>query len=157
MAQDTEGLGVPLALQVSTLLSPGARTRFLGAPLIQYGAAENRTERRRINHRTHRVHEPIVRRGPTGCAALHHAHTFDRDADGLVHRAQRIPGGAAVLSRVRLRHVHDPQRLVVVQERRALGRELAAHFGPRYLRGGPGLKQEEREREAGETKRDEDT
>lgn len=43
MAQETEGLGVPLALQVSVPLSPGARTRFLGAPLSQYGAAENRS------------------------------------------------------------------------------------------------------------------
>ena len=30
-----EGLGVPLALQVRTPFSPGARTRFLGAPVIQ--------------------------------------------------------------------------------------------------------------------------
>lgn len=45
--QVMEGLGVPLALQVSTPFSPGARTRFLGAPLIQYGEAENRTEHRR--------------------------------------------------------------------------------------------------------------
>ena len=47
MAQVMEGLGVPLALQVSTPFSPGARTRFLGVPLIQYGAAENRREHSR--------------------------------------------------------------------------------------------------------------
>lgn len=39
IAQLMEGLGVPLARQVSTPLSPGARTRFLEGPLIQYGAA----------------------------------------------------------------------------------------------------------------------
>lgn len=42
IAQVMDGFGVPLALQVSTPFSPGARTRFRGAPPIQYGAAENR-------------------------------------------------------------------------------------------------------------------
>lgn len=51
-SQVMDGLGVPLALQVSTPLSPGARTRFLGAPSIQYGAAEKEREGEgwRINH-----------------------------------------------------------------------------------------------------------
>lgn len=55
IVQVMEGLGMPFALQVSTPFSPGARTRFLGVPLIQYGAAENRIEDsaargRKINH-----------------------------------------------------------------------------------------------------------
>lgn len=53
MCQVMDGLGVPLARQVSTPFSPGARTRFLGVPPIQYGAAEKEREGegRRINHR----------------------------------------------------------------------------------------------------------
>lgn len=71
-------------------------------------------------------------------------HTFDTDADGVVHRAVPIPGRAPVFSRVRLGHVHDAQRLLVVQEEGALGGEVAAHFGPGDIRGGPGSKVEER-------------
>lgn len=71
-------------------------------------------------------------------------HTFDTDADVVVHRAVSIPGRAPVFSRVRLRHVHDAQRLLVVQEEGALGGEVAAHFGPGDVRGGPGSKVEER-------------
>lgn len=56
--------------------------------------------------------------------------TFDHDVDGVVHGAERIPRQAAVLSCIRLRHVHNAKRLLVVQERRALGREIAADFAP---------------------------
>lgn len=37
---------------------------------------------------------------PMGRRALHYGRTFDRDVDGVVHRAQLVPGGAAVISRV---------------------------------------------------------
>lgn len=166
IAQLTEGLGVPLALQVKTPFSPGARTRFLGGPLIQYGAAENRTGGERINHRARcprrhlRMNQlwdggrgrakwqkegasaPSDREvtAPFGQRAFHHWHTFDADADGVVHRAVPVPGGAAVVSRVRLRHVDDAQRLVEVRVERALGGELAAQFGPGDVGGGPGFK-----------------
>lgn len=43
-------------------------------------------------------------------------HTFDHDVDGVVHRAELVPGQAAVLPCIRLRHVHDAKRLLVVQE-----------------------------------------
>lgn len=62
--------------------------------------------------------------------ALDRWHTFDHDVDGLVHGAQLIPGHAAVLSRIRLRDVHNAEGLLVVQEGGPLGREIAAHFGP---------------------------
>lgn len=45
MAQAMDGFGVPLARQVSTPLSPGARTRFREGPLSQYGAAGKKQER----------------------------------------------------------------------------------------------------------------
>lgn len=50
IAQVTDGLGMPLALQVSTPFSPGARTRLRGGALIQYGAAENRRSGRRLEN-----------------------------------------------------------------------------------------------------------
>lgn len=60
-----DGLGVPLALQVSALLSPGARTRFLGTPSIQYGAAEK--------GKKVRVRELITESCLARFAALHEA------------------------------------------------------------------------------------
>lgn len=47
-----------------------------------------------------------------------------------MHGAKLIPRQAAVLPCVRLRHVHNAKRLLVVQERRPLGREIAADFAP---------------------------
>lgn len=50
--------------------------------------------------------------------------------DGVVHGAELIPGQAAVLPCIRLGHVQDAKCLLVVQERCALGREVAADFAP---------------------------
>lgn len=47
-----------------------------------------------------------------------------------MHGAELIPRQAAVLSCIRLGHVHNAKRLLVVQERRPLGREIAADFAP---------------------------
>lgn len=68
-------------------------------------------------------------------------HTVDRDADGVVHRAQPVLGRAAVVSCVRLRHVHNAKGPLVVQEGFSLGGEIAAHFGPGDFRGWPGIKE----------------
>lgn len=90
-----------------------------------------------------------------GYCALHHRHTFDHDVDGVVHRAQPVPGGAAVISCVWFGHVHNAKGPLVVQEGGALGWEIAAHFGPGDFGGGPGFKERARKRE--ETKSDDDT
>lgn len=76
---------------------------------------------------------------------LHHRQTFDRDVDGVVHWTEPVPGGAAVISCVWFWHIHNTQRLLVVQEGCALGREITAHFSPGDFRGGPGFKEEKRE------------
>lgn len=56
--------------------------------------------------------------------------TFDGDTDGVVDGAKPVLGSAAVFSSVRVGHIVDAQRLLEVQERRPLGRQLAAHLGP---------------------------
>lgn len=58
--------------------------------------------------------------------------------DGVVCGAQLILGSAAVISSVGFGDVHNAQRLLVVQEGRASGREFAAHFEPGNLRRGSG-------------------
>lgn len=55
-----------------------------------------------------------------------------------MHGAELIPGHAAVVSCVRLRHIHNAKGLLVVQERRPLGREIATDFGPGDFRSGSG-------------------
>lgn len=74
-------------------------------------------------------------------AGFNRWHTIDRDADGVVHRAQPVLGRAAVVSCVRLRHVHNAKGPLVVQEGFSLGGEIAAHFGPGDFRGWPGIKE----------------
>lgn len=82
---------------------------------------------------------------PHGGLALHHRQTFDRDTDRVVCWTELIVGTAAVISRVLLWHVHNTERLLVVQEGCALGWENAALFGPGDFRGGPEFKQEKTE------------
>lgn len=62
--------------------------------------------------------------------------TFDLDLDGVVHSTQLVPGSAAIISSIRLGHVADAQRPLVVEEGGALGREVAAHFAPGDFWGG---------------------
>lgn len=171
IAQVMEGLGVPLALQVSTPFSPGARTRFLGAPLIQYGAAENRLEQAGELLTEHTallasVHESIMRwrereneqtkrergrpshhmvKGLMGHCWSHHTHTFDRDTNVLVNWAKLVPGSAAVFSCIRFRHVYYAQGLLVVQEGCARGWQVTTQFCPGDVRGGPGFRRRRRE------------
>lgn len=85
--------------------------------------------------------------GLMGCCTFHHRHTFDRDVDGVVHGAELIPGGAAVIPSVWLWHVHNAKGPLVVQEGCALGWEIAAHFGPGDFRSGPGIKARENGRD----------
>lgn len=68
--------------------------------------------------------------------------TFDHDVDGVVHWAELIPGHAPVTSCVRLWNVVNAKGPLVVQERRALGWQIAAHFGPRDFRGWPRINRE---------------
>lgn len=84
---------------------------------------------------------------------FHRRQTFDHDVDVVVHWAQLILRRAAVISRIRLRHIHDSEGPLVVQEVCALCRELATLFGPGDIRGGPGYKG----RQAEETKSNDDT
>lgn len=105
----------------------------------------------RENEETERRIDCVATRWTNGwwwwCCALHHGRTFDRDVDGVVHRAEPIPGGAAVISCVWFGHVHDAQGLLVVQEGCALGWEIAAHFVPGDFRGGPGFKERDKDKE----------
>lgn len=68
-----------------------------------------------------------------------------------MHGAQLVLGRAAVIPSVRLGHVHDAERLLEVQERFPLGREVAAHFAPGNFRGWTGFK------ESAVTRSDDDT
>lgn len=68
-----------------------------------------------------------------------------------MHGAQLVLGRAAVIPSVRLEHVHDAERLLEVQERSPLGREVAAHFAPGNFGGWTGFK------ESAVTRSDDDT
>lgn len=78
----------------------------------------------------------------TRCSeASNRRRTFDRDADGVVHGAQLVLGRTAVIPSVRLGYIHDAERLLEVQERLPLRREVAAHFAPGNFRGWTGFKE----------------
>lgn len=90
--------------------------------------------------------EPLGSKRVLDSVDLHNSRrTFDRDTDCVVDSAERVLGSAAVISSVRVGHIVDAQRLLEVQERRPLGRQLAAHLGPGHLRGWPGFRKEGRD------------
>lgn len=56
--------------------------------------------------------------------------TFNGDCDGVVNRAEPVPGGAAIFSSVGLRHLRDLQSLIEVQEGSSVTGNLTAELRP---------------------------